>query len=116
MTTISDRALLMGWVWRSRLIAPARQKPAKIKKRTKCMGPSKCSVSLRLKHAPFKLLQPVMRDNNKLRRTRGYGRAKPDCNLRKDSHYQAGSHDVEHGYRYQVLPTVAHELVITEAR
>src|ERR1700739_2190414 len=39
MTTTSERALLMGWVWTRRLMAPARQHPAKIKNRIRCIVP-----------------------------------------------------------------------------
>jgi hypothetical protein len=37
MTTISDRALLMGWRWKRRFNAPATQSPPKKMKRTRYM-------------------------------------------------------------------------------
>src|SRR5580693_1318768 len=45
MTTMSDRALLMGWVCSRRLMAPARQNPAKRKNKIGCIvnDPAKSS-------------------------------------------------------------------------
>ena len=39
ITTISERALLMGWLWSRRLIAPPRQNPAKRRNRIRCIVP-----------------------------------------------------------------------------
>src|SRR5208337_5162314 len=46
MTTISARELLMGWVCHRRLMAPARQNPAKRKNRIRCIvnDPAKSSA------------------------------------------------------------------------
>src|ERR1039457_1418537 len=41
--------------------------------------------------------------------------AKPDCNLGKCKP-EARPDDVEHGHRHKILPPVAHQLVVTEAR
>jgi hypothetical protein len=37
MTTINERALLMGWVCSRRLMAPARQNPAKRTNKIRCI-------------------------------------------------------------------------------
>ncbi len=52
ITTISERALLMGWLWSRRLIAPARQNPAKTINRMRCIVPSRTGSGLIQKKQP----------------------------------------------------------------